>query len=84
MAENTQTATLGEYLIKNSGISDQVAALAEQFAEMAKSRNFYTWIVYADDENGNGNNFGSDRKAVYGHKRKQKQRRAGSDRSKRI
>lgn len=54
VAENTQTATLGEYLIKNSGISDQVAALAEQFAEMAKSRNFYTWIVYADDENGNG------------------------------
>lgn len=54
VVNKTQKATLGEYLIKNSGISDQVAALAEQFAEMAKSRNFYTWIVYADNENGNG------------------------------
>ena len=29
-------------------------ALASQFAELAKNRVYYTWIVYADDENGNG------------------------------
>ena len=50
----TQKATLGEYLIKSSGISDKVQALASQFAELAKNRVYYTWIVYADDENGNG------------------------------
>ena len=54
VVNKTQKATLGEYLIKDSGISEQVEALASQFAEIAKSRNFYTWIVYADDENGNG------------------------------
>lgn len=32
----TQTATIGEYLIKNSGISDAVRAFAEEFASKAK------------------------------------------------
>ena len=54
IANDKRKATLGEYLIKSSGISDKVQALASQFAELAKNRVYYTWIVYADDENGNG------------------------------
>ena len=54
IAKDSQKAILGEYLIKSSGISDKVQALASQFAELAKNRVYYTWIVYADDENGNG------------------------------
>lgn len=34
---NTQAMTLGEYLIKSSGISEKVTDLAEQFAENAQS-----------------------------------------------
>lgn len=47
-------ATLGEYLIKGSGISQRVEELAEQFKQIAENRVLYTWIVYADDEKGNG------------------------------
>lgn len=47
-------AMLGEHIIKDSGISQKVEELASQFAEIAKSRVFYTWVAYADDENGNG------------------------------
>lgn len=54
IAEGTRKATFGEYLIKGSGISDKVEALAAQFAQLAKNRVFYTWIAYADDENGQG------------------------------
>lgn len=49
VTEKTQKATLGEYLIRDSGISEQVEALAAQFAEIAKNRVLYTWIAYADD-----------------------------------
>jgi len=48
------TATLGEYLLKESGISQTVEELAQQFSELAKNRTLYTWIAYADDEHGNG------------------------------
>lgn len=54
IVEGTRKATFGEYLIKDSGISDKVEALAAQFAEIAKSRFFYTWIAYADDNVGTG------------------------------
>lgn len=54
IVEGTRKATFGEYLIKDSGISDKVEALAAQFAEIAKTRVFYTWIAYADDEEGTG------------------------------
>ena len=66
IAKDSQKATLGEYLIKNSGISDKVQALASQFAEMAKNRVYYTWIVYADDENGNGISLDPDGKTYVG------------------
>lgn len=52
--DREQKATLGEHLIKDSGISQKVTELAEQFAEIAKNRVFYTWVAYADDENGTG------------------------------
>lgn len=53
-SDETKVATLGENLLKESGISKKVEDLAEQFKELADSRVFYTWIVYADDEKGNG------------------------------
>ncbi|MCD8208541.1 MAG: hypothetical protein LUD72_11430 [Bacteroidales bacterium] len=54
VCDQKQTATLGEFLIKDSGISQTVRELAEQFEQFAKSRIFYTWIAYADDADGNG------------------------------
>lgn len=54
IVEGTRKATFGEYLIKDSGISDKVEALAAQFAEIAKTRVFYTWVAYADDSVGTG------------------------------
>lgn len=53
IAEDTRTATLGEYLIQDSGIAQKVEELAAQVkASGAQSR--YTWIAYADDAAGNG------------------------------
>lgn len=66
ITKGTQKATLGDYLIKPSGISDKVEELASQFAELAKNRVFYTWIAYADDENGNGISLDPDGKAYVG------------------
>lgn len=54
VANGTQKATLGEYLLRDSGISQKVQALAEQFQELAQNRVLYTWIAYADDDQGNG------------------------------
>lgn len=53
ICDQKQTATLGEYLLKGSGISAKVEELAEKFAAMA-DRTLYTWIAYADDAQGNG------------------------------
>lgn len=55
-----QTATLGEYLIRSSGISQRVEDLTRQLETVAiasasgKFYTTYTWIAYADDENGTG------------------------------
>lgn len=54
VTENTRTATLGEYLLKDSGVSERVEELAKQFSEMAQNRTLYTWIAYADDAEGTG------------------------------
>ena len=40
ITKNTKKATLGEYLIKSSGISDKVLELAGQFAQLASDREF--------------------------------------------
>lgn len=52
--DNKKSATIGDYLIKESGINQKVEELASQFAELAKNRVFYTWIAYADDDKGTG------------------------------
>lgn len=48
------TATLGEYKLKSSGISEKMESLAAQFEKLAKNRTFYTWVVFADTETGGG------------------------------
>ncbi len=47
-------ATFGDFLIKSSGISEKVQDLADKYADLAKTRTLYTWIVYADDAEGSG------------------------------
>lgn len=54
VVDGEKNAVLGEHLIKGSGISQKVEELAAQFKMLAKSRTFYTWVAYADDENGSG------------------------------
>lgn len=51
---DTREAELGEYVKRESSISEKVIELSGKFAEVAKNRNFYTWIAYADDAEGNG------------------------------
>lgn len=53
VSDGTKIATLGEYLIKSSGISEKVEELAKQFSNI-KHQNWYTWVAYADDAAGNG------------------------------
>ena len=48
------TATLGEYQLKSSGISEKMESLATQFEKLAKNRTFYTWVVFGDTETGAG------------------------------
>lgn len=66
VANGTCEAIFGDYLIKTSGISDTVSALAKDFAELARSRTLYTWIVYADDEYGTGISLDPDGKNYMG------------------
>jgi len=53
-SKNEAKATLGNYLIQDSGISQRLEELAEEFKSIAKARPLYTWIVYADTQAGNG------------------------------
>lgn len=66
VVNGTRTVTLGEYLIKDSGISEKVAELASQFSTLAKERPFYTWIAYADDASGTNISLSADGKAYMG------------------
>lgn len=54
VSENKKIATLGDYLIREGGISDTISRLAAEFAELAKTRKLYTWVVYADSGDGTG------------------------------
>ena len=62
----TKKATIGEYLIKDGGINEKVQYLASEFSKLAESRTLYTWIVYADDENGSGISLESEGKKYIG------------------
>lgn len=66
VTKQSYKATLGENFLKGSGIEAKVTDLAQQFAAIAKSRVFYTWIAYADDENGTGITTEPDGKAYIG------------------
>lgn len=66
VSDMTKKAVLGEHLIKKDDISQKVYDLAEQFASMAQSRVFYTWIAYADDANGTNITIDSTGKAFIG------------------
>ena len=48
------SVTIGDYLIKDNGISQQVQDLAGNFKNLATNRTLYTWTAYADDEYGSG------------------------------
>lgn len=62
----SRKATLGDYLIRSSGISERIEELAEQFANLAAGREFFTWIAYADDANGGGISLDPDGKKYMG------------------
>ena len=51
-AENTKKATIGEFLLKTSGISEKVQALADEVANLADVTASYTWVAYADSNTG--------------------------------
>ena len=63
---NYKNATIGEYLIRTSGLSEQVLQLAADFAALSKNRTTYTWIAYADDEEGHGISLSPYNKAYMG------------------
>ena len=53
-AEETQTATIGDYLLKTSGISDMVQQLAAEVSAIGDIEASYTWVAYANDNQGSG------------------------------
>ena len=65
-SNDTRTAVFGDYLIKSSGISEQLAKLAEDFAALPRSRTTYTWVVYADNSSGDGISTSSEGKQYIG------------------
>lgn len=62
----TYKATLGDFLIQESGISDKVAELAAQYKDIANKRVFYTWVAYADTKDGAGISLDSTNKKYMG------------------
>lgn len=53
-ANGTKTAVIGEYLLKTSGISDKVQAIADELAALSDLTVTYTWVAYANDNTGSG------------------------------
>ena len=66
VTDGTKKATLGEYVIKDSGISELVENLASSFANLSKVRELYTWIAYADTIDGDGFSFSPEGKEYLG------------------
>lgn len=62
----TATATLGDFISREAGTSAVVEELAKQFASMVGQTAKYTWIAYADDENGTGISLSPDGKTYMG------------------
>lgn len=79
VTDGTKKATLGEYVIKDSGISAIVESLASSFANLSKVRELYTWIAYADTIDGDGFSFSPEGKAYLGTAANQLTEEAGTD-----
>lgn len=79
VTDGTKKATLGEYVIKDSGISELVESLASSFANLSKVRELYTWIAYADTIDGDGFSFFPEGKEYLGTAVNQLTEEAGTD-----
>lgn len=79
VTDGTKQATLGEYVIKDSGISELVEDLASSFANLSKVRELYTWIAYADTIDGDGFSFSPEGKEYLGTAANQLTEEAGTD-----
>lgn len=64
--EGMQKATLGEYLIQDSGIYQSIVDLANELKALPRPKPLYTWIAYADDNHGNGISSSAENKAYLG------------------
>ena len=64
--DGMQKATLGEYLIQDSGIYQSIVDLANELKALPRPKPLYTWIAYADDNHGNGISSSADGKAYLG------------------
>lgn len=58
-SEDTHKATLGDYMIVSSGLSEAMIALQRQVAQLAENQTLYTWVAYADDASGTNINLES-------------------------
>lgn len=79
VTDGTKKATLGEYVIKDSGISELVESLASSFANLSKVRELYTWVAYADTIDGDGFSFSPEGKEYLGTAVNQLTEEAGTD-----
>ena len=79
VTDGTKKATLGEYVIKDSGISELVENLASSFANLSKVRELYTWIAYADTIDGDGFSFSPEGKEYLGTAVNRLTEEAGTD-----
>ena len=50
---DSRRATLGEFIIQTDVIAKELSELATAFKK-SNSRGIYTWVAYADDQNGHG------------------------------
>lgn len=66
ISNDTRKATLGDYILRSSGISELLEELAKKFQDIAQGREFYTWFAYADDAFGKGISLDPDGKDYIG------------------
>lgn len=64
--DGMQKATLGEYLIQDSGIYQSIVDLANELKALPRPKPLYTWIAYADDNHGKGISSSAESKAYLG------------------
>ena len=64
--DGMQKATLGEYLIQESGIYQSIVDLANELKALPRPKPLYTWIAYADDNHGKGISSSAEDKAYLG------------------